>query len=118
MSEYNYLMGSTTLNEYQEAAKKMAVYPGEHAINYPILGLVGEAGELANKYKKVIRDSNGIINLETQDAMQKELGDVLWYVAAIASDLGTSLERIAQMNLGKLKSRQDRGRIHGSGDNR
>lgn len=106
------------LNEYQKKATETAIYGAGSKVVYPILGLVGEAGELANKYKKVLRDNNGIMSPEVRAAMSKELGDVLWYIAATANDLGTTLEEVAQENINKLKSRQFRGQIRGSGDDR
>lgn len=106
------------LNEYQRQAKNTASYGAGRKVEYPILGLIGEAGELANKYKKVLRDDDGILTEEKREALKDELGDVLWYVAALATDLGTSLEIIAKDNLIKLLDRRDRGVIGGSGDKR
>lgn len=106
------------LKTYQEEATKTAIYGSGSKVNYPVLGLVGEAGELANKYKKVLRDDDGILHPDKREDMIKELGDVLWYVAALARDLGANLEDVALANLDKLKSRQLRGVIGGSGDNR
>lgn len=83
-----------------------------------VLGLNGEAGELAEKLKKIIRDKNSVISEEDKVEMAKELGDVLWYIAVFAHDLGVPLDDIAQTNLDKLKSRKDRGMLGGSGDNR
>ena len=100
-------------NEYQEEASKTAIYPEQYKIVYPALGLAGEAGEVAEKVKKHIRD--GVLNV---DDLKKELGDVLWYLAAIASDLGLNLDDVAEANLQKLRSRQARGVISGNGDNR
>ena len=100
-------------NEYQEEASKTAIYPEQYNIVYPALGLAGEAGEVAEKVKKHIRD--GVLNV---DDLKKELGDVLWYLAAIASDLGLNLDDVAESNLKKLRSRKERGVISGSGDNR
>ena len=111
-------ISSITLNGYQNQAAETALYPKEHGLTYTILGLNGEAGELADKYKKVIRDHQGEMSEETQQAMAKELGDVLWYVAMCAKELGHDLESIAQMNLTKLFSRKDRGQIQGAGDDR
>lgn len=105
--------------EYQEKSRKTALYPnvGENFI-YPTLGLAGEAGEVAEKIKKVIRDKNGIIDEETKDLIEKELGDVLWYVSQISSELKLDLEKVAQKNIDKLYSRMERDRLHGDGDNR
>ena len=107
-----------TLEGYQRLAKETAIYPESAKLVYPILGLAGEAGEIANKYKKVIRDDNGVLSEEKANELKKELGDVLWYVSAIASDLGISLGEVAIRNADKLHSRKERGQIQGSGDNR
>ncbi len=101
---------------YQICSKATAVYPGGFV--YPALGLCGESGEVAEKLKKVIRDSDGVLTNEVIDDLEKELGDVLWYIAQLCTELGLSLESVAVKNLRKLKSRQDRGKLQGSGDNR
>lgn len=108
-----------TFEEYQKESRRTAQYPdaGNNVI-YPTLGLSGEAGEVAEKIKKVIRDKNGIIDAETRNAIAKELGDVLWYAAQLATELGVSFEDVAQGNLEKLFSRLDRGKLHGDGDER
>jgi len=85
---------------------------------YPVLGLCGEAGEVAEKVKKVYRDKGGIITEDTKQELKKELGDVLWYISTISRDLGLTLEEVAQANIEKLTSRKARGVIHGNGDNR
>ena len=107
------------LNAYQSAARKTAAYPdiGRNPI-YPTLGLSGEAGEVADKVKKVIRDQSGVFDAPTREAIKLELGDVLWYVAQLAGELGYDLDQVAQANLDKLASRAVRGRISGSGDSR
>lgn len=107
-----------TLNEYQQKALETAVYPQEFKIIYPSLGLTGESGECADKVKKVIRDNNGEFTDEKKYELAKEIGDVLWYCATFANDIGYDLETIGQMNYNKLHSRQVRGVIGGSGDNR
>lgn len=107
-----------TLNEYQTAARRTAIYPAERQIIYPTLGLTGEAGEVADKVKKVIRDANEEFSAERRHQIALELGDVLWYAAALAHDLGYTLDEVAQMNIDKLASRQQRDKIHGSGDER
>ena len=93
------------LNEYQYLARKTALYPnvGENPI-YPTLGLTGEAGEVADKVKK--------------ESIKLELGDVLWYVSQLSSELGFDLEEVANANLEKLSSRSLRGCISGDGDSR
>lgn len=106
------------VNEYQKQALGTAIYGAGYAINYPILGLVGEAGELANKYKKVLRDEDGILTDDKKKALIDELGDVLWYCAALANDLDTTLEDVMVINLTKLANRRAANSISGSGDNR
>ncbi|MEK7116360.1 MAG: nucleoside triphosphate pyrophosphohydrolase family protein [Patescibacteria group bacterium] len=109
-----------TFEEYQRESRKTANYPdlGRYPFVYPTLGLTGEAGEVAEKIKKVLRDKDGIIDDHTKQQIAQELGDVLWYVAQLATELGLSLEDVASMNLEKLFSRLDRGVISGSGDQR
>lgn len=103
-----------TLSDYQERARQTAIYPSEHSKTYPLLGLMGEVGEFANKYKKVIRDNKPF---DPEDVIS-EIGDILWYVALLAYDFGFDLEYIAHKNIEKLSDRKDRGVIGGSGDNR
>ena len=107
-----------TLNEYQQKALETAVYPQNYKIVYPALGMTGEAGECADKVKKVIRDNGGQFTEEKKYELAKEIGDVLWYCATFANDIGFDLETIGQMNNDKLHSRQERGVLGGSGDNR
>lgn len=107
-----------TFDEYQQQAMSTAIYPADKAIVYPALGLCGEAGEVAEKIKKTIRDASGEFTDERRKAIALEIGDVLWYAAALARDLGTDLGTIAAMNLAKLKSRSERSLLHGEGDNR
>lgn len=106
------------LNEYQQAALETAVYPAEQRIIYPALGLTGEAGEVSDKVKKVLRDNGGDFDEERRRQIAMELGDVLWYVAVMARDIGFSLSQIAAMNIDKLTSRKLRGKLHGNGDDR
>ena len=105
-------------DEYQVKAIATAIYPEKYTIVYPTLGLVGEAGEVAEKVKKIIRDYNAEYHSGFKKEIAKELGDVLWYVANLADDLDFSLSEIAQMNLDKLTSRKERGTLKGSGDDR
>jgi NTP pyrophosphatase (non-canonical NTP hydrolase) len=96
-----------------------AIYPNQgQNFSYPALGLMGEAGEVADKLKKVIRDNDGVLTDPVRDAVAKELGDVLWYLAVLANELDYDLNTIAEDNLLKLLSRQERGVLSGSGDNR
>lgn len=106
------------VNDYQRMALETAIYPKEQRIIYPTLGLTGEAGEVADKVKKVLRDNNGDFTEERRKEIALELGDVAWYLAVSSHDIGYTLEEIFQMNYDKLKSRQQRGKIHGNGDNR
>lgn len=108
-----------TFEEYQKKSRKTAKYPdaGSNFI-YPTLGLVGETGEVAEKIKKVIRDDGGEILPEKRKEIEKELGDVLWYVTQLATELNFSLDEIAEKNIEKLYSRLERGTLGGSGDNR
>jgi NTP pyrophosphatase (non-canonical NTP hydrolase) len=110
--------GNYTFNLYQFEASTTAIYPKERGLEYTILGLCNEAGELAGVYKKAIRDNNGEVSDEIVSKLDKELGDVLWYACQIAEELGITLEMVARRNIGKLKSRQERGVLGGSGDDR
>ena len=105
---------AVNFDEYQDRARTFAVYPKEIEQAYLTLGLAGEAGEIANKVKKVYRDNKEI----TREDMKGELGDVLWYVACLAKAYGLPLSEVAQSNIDKLQSRLDRGKIQGEGDNR
>lgn len=111
---------SYTFEEYQTIVDKTALYPGRKSISgllYTALGL-GETGEVQGKVKKILRDQNGSVTNENVEQLAKELGDVLWYVAAMASELGLSLAEVAEMNYEKLSGRKERGTIQGSGDDR
>lgn|SRR5690554_84560 len=111
-----------TLNEYQTGARTTALYPEHARIIYPALKLAGEAGEVTEKLGKLMRDEGYVpgakLNEAQTAALAKELGDVLWYIANLAADLGLSLEEVGAMNLAKLASRKERGVIGGSGDDR
>jgi NTP pyrophosphatase (non-canonical NTP hydrolase) len=107
------------LNEYQKKSRRTAKYPAiGHSVIYPTLGLNSEAGEVAGKIKKIFRDKGGVIGVTERDALRSELGDVLWYVAQICTELELSLDDVAQANIDKLISRLERGKIGGEGDNR
>jgi NTP pyrophosphatase (non-canonical NTP hydrolase) len=106
------------LDHYQEAATRTAIYGAVHQVVYPALGLASEAGEVAGKVKKILRDRDGDLDPAAVEALADELGDVLWYVAVLARDLNLSLDAIAERNLAKLASRQRRGRLGGDGDDR
>lgn len=107
-----------TFDDYQKDCLKTAIYPEVCKVMYPSLGLAGESGEVCDKIKKVYRDDEGIISDEKRKEIAKEIGDVLWYCAALCSDLGISLQSVALMNKDKLFSRLERGVLHGNGDNR
>ena len=106
------------LTEYQKLSRRTAEYPRGAWLAYPALGLAEAAGEVAEHAKKAIRDDAGTVTGERRAAMAKELGDVLWYVAQLASELELDLDEIARSNLEKLLSRQRRGVLSGSGDER
>ena len=104
---------------YQNKARETAQYPnlGSNYI-YPTLGLVGEAGEVAEKVKKVIRDKKGIFDEASKCSIKKELGDVLWYISNLCTEFEFNMEDVAIQNLEKLKLRAAKGKISGSGDDR
>jgi NTP pyrophosphatase (non-canonical NTP hydrolase) len=106
-------------SDYQSKSRKTAEYPAiGHPVIYPALGLVNEAGEVAGKIKKIFRDKDGQFSEETRTAIKAELGDVLWYIAQVATELNLSLDEIAEYNIAKLYDRLERGKIQGDGDNR
>ena len=107
-----------TFNEYQQQALKTAIYPQNYKIVYPSIGLSGETGEVSEKIKKVLRDNNGNFSKDKCQEIAKELGDCLWYIANLSSDIGYSLDDIAEMNINKIISRQQNNQIHGNGDDR
>jgi NTP pyrophosphatase (non-canonical NTP hydrolase) len=106
------------LDDYQAAARRSAIYGDRFRVIYPALGLASEAGEACGKIKKVLRDRDGDFAEAPLAALEDELGDVLWYLAVLAADLGLSLDQIATRNLDKLHSRLARGQLGGSGDRR
>jgi NTP pyrophosphatase (non-canonical NTP hydrolase) len=107
-----------TFNFYQNEAVKTVVYDPSLEVMYPALGLCGEAGEVAEKVKKIYRDDGGVCTHERKIALMKEMGDVLWYLAVLADDLDVELRDIAHMNLNKLQQRRSTNKLHGDGDNR
>ena len=105
--------------DYQTQSRKTAKYPAiGHPVIYPTLGLTSEAGEVAGKIKKIFRDKGGVIGEAEREALKGELGDVLWYLAQVCTELDLSLDDVAGHNLEKLFSRLERGKIGGDGDNR
>jgi NTP pyrophosphatase (non-canonical NTP hydrolase) len=117
--ELNTHASSFSFNEYQRLARRTAVYPRMNDnIIYPTLGLVGEAGEVANKVKKIMRDMDGELTFDMREKLIDELGDVQWYVAMVAHELRADLGLVAARNIRKLAGRASNGTIKGSGDNR
>jgi NTP pyrophosphatase (non-canonical NTP hydrolase) len=107
-----------TFDEFQEAAAKTAIYPEGTKVIYPTLGLTGEAGEVANKVKKIIRDDDCEITDERLQQVSEEIGGVMWYIAALCTDLNLNLGDVCRENIEILTSRQERGTLKGDGDNR
>jgi NTP pyrophosphatase (non-canonical NTP hydrolase) len=109
-----------TLDEYQKEALVTALWSNDDLkdLSHWVLGVTGEAGEIAEKVKKIIRDKDGHLDDEAKTELAKEIGDVLWYLAVLSKHLGVSFDDIATANIAKLRSRQARGVIQGSGDNR
>ncbi len=127
--------GLSGLDEYQETTLRYDTFPGfydgtakyskdgimvatEKGLIEKVLGLPGEAGEAADKFKKIIRDKGGVISTTDREEIVKELGDVMWYVSTIAAYLDVPLSEVAGKNIEKLESRLQRNKIHGAGDNR
>lgn len=108
-----------TFEAYESDVLSLGFYPNKgNNIVYPVLGITGEAGEIADKVKKVQRDKKGILSEEDRKALIKELGDVLWYITAMADELDISLEEVAYVNIQKIHSRRERGTLSGEGDDR
>ncbi len=105
-------------HEYQKKAKTTAHYPKDQALYYLTVGLAGEAGEVANKIKKIYRDDNGQLTPERIKEIKGELGGTLWYIAMLCEELGLNLDEVMEYNNQQLASRQERGTISGDGDNR
>ena len=112
-------MAFSDFDKYQRECKKTAVYPkvGKSFV-YPLLGLVGEAGEVSEKIKKLFRDDGGKLTSERKEEIVKELGDTLWYMAQLSTELDIKFSNVVKANLEKLSSRKARGKLHGDGDNR
>lgn len=104
------------LDVYQAQALRTALYPREHAVLYPLIGLANESGEALGKIKKVLRGDYDIE--EIREPLLKEVGDCLWYIAVLLDDLGCSLNAVGEANIAKLASRQERGKLQGDGDDR
>ena len=108
-----------TAELYEAQAGETAIFPKEKALEYLALGLTSEAGEVAGKVKKLIRDGEDVEGFEMKKlAISSEIGDVLWYCAMMAKEVGVPLNTIMQENLSKLHSRKERGTLQGSGDDR
>lgn len=119
-------IGNMDVAEYQSKAREVAIYPRVGGVKegdptplyYLGLGLAGESGEISEKLKKLLRDRGGIIDEEFRQALLGELGDVIWYISNLCSELDVPLGDVMQTNIDKLHSRKDRGKLHGDGDNR
>jgi NTP pyrophosphatase (non-canonical NTP hydrolase) len=110
---------TTILEQYQQESRKTYKDLGvDSSLTYPVLGMLNEAGEFAGKFKKIFRDKGGVIDEATRLALRDELGDVLWYLTQICTNLGYTLDELAAANLEKVLSRLERNQIHGDGDNR
>jgi len=108
-----------TFNDYQKETNKTAIYPDRgHNFVYPVLGMVGEAGEVAEKIKKVWRDKNNIVSDDDKIEIKKEMGDVLWYLSQLATELQINFDDVAETNILKINSRLERHQLNGDGDNR
>jgi NTP pyrophosphatase (non-canonical NTP hydrolase) len=106
-----------TFKQYQLKSRKTAIYkPIGYQVVYPALGIAGEAGELIEKIKKLLRNDQGVLSAESRHDIKIELGDLLWYMSQVATDLEIDMEDVAQSNLDKLFDRQKRGVLHSSGD--
>lgn len=108
----------TTFKDYQEAAVQTAVYPELIGLMYVTIGLAGETGEVAEKIKKLYRDRDGVLDDEYRSLIVKEIGDVLWYLATLCTELGVNFEDAANANIDKLRKRMVEGTIKGNGDTR
>jgi NTP pyrophosphatase (non-canonical NTP hydrolase) len=117
-NESNKYKKVSDLDMYQKVALTTAIYPREQAIIYPTLGLTGEAGEVANKVKKIIRDGSDSKDEKLVSEIKAEIGDCLWYIAVLANDFDIKLSDIASTNIEKLANRKKNNTIHGSGDTR
>lgn len=106
-------------NKYQKLARKTAIYPHMgNNLSYPTLGLCGETGEVAERVKKFFRGSGVEMTPEVKHSLIREMGDVLWYLSAMASELNVDFSEVAKVNVEKLAKRERENKIHGSGDNR
>lgn len=104
-------MSAKGISDYQRLAVGTAVYPEIDALSYLVIGLCSEAGEVAGEYKKVVRDKYGLMDKDSKFAIADELGDVLWYLTMLCTEMGLSLDEVAAQNLEKLAERLSRGAI-------
>lgn len=118
VAQWNVGGGLTTFNEYSKKQEQTVWYQHENIVKHPFFGLAEKVGRVCELAKKCIRDDGGVWSLDRKEKLAKELGDVLWYVSDIARCTGLSLEEIATANVEKLKSRQERGVLKGSGNDR
>jgi NTP pyrophosphatase (non-canonical NTP hydrolase) len=107
-----------TFNEYQLKAKETAIFPDENRFIYATLAMMGEAGEVSEKVKKIWRDKGKVVSDQDREEIKKELGDVLWYMSQLAAELKIDFDDVATGNIDKLQSRLQRNVLHGAGDNR
>lgn len=106
------------LNKYQQLVETTRIYPEDMKIVYPCLGLSGEVGEVCDRIKKIYRDKEGVFSYYDKQEIAKEMGDVLWYLASLATDLDLNMNDIAFTNTQKILNRKQNGKISGNGDNR
>lgn len=107
-----------TFEQFQRDTQKTAMYPRHRGIYYTTLGLAGEAGEVANKVKKIIRDDGDVLTSKRKEDLKQEIGDVLWYVSQLCSELELDMADVALSNISKLANRKEKDKIQGEGDNR
>ena len=107
-----------TNEQYLEFTRSTAIYPKDRELEYLTLGLTSEAGEVAGKVKKVIRDNNGVVTPIGKQQLVDELGDVCWYLTRLCDYFDISLTELLECNFQKLSARKNKGTIQGSGDNR
>lgn len=105
-------------DDYQDQAASTAIYPSDKAVEYLALGAASEGGEIAGVVKKFLRDDAGLVTDEFIEKIRKECGDTMWYIAMLHNELGISMHATAIQNIHKLRERQERGVLKGSGDNR
>jgi NTP pyrophosphatase (non-canonical NTP hydrolase) len=112
-------MNFKDFDKYQQLCLKSSIHSKtKHGYIIPALGVTGEAGEVADKIKKVLRDDNGKISTAKRNEISKEIGDMLWYTSMLCTEIGLKLSDVIKLNLEKIAYRSKENKIHGSGDNR